>query len=191
MLQLFQAIAAGKAPEFLGSHPTALAFAQIPKPTPSSFSREKFFAVNAFKFVAADGKETFVRYRILPEAGEDYLDETATKDKSNDFLFDDVSKLVENGAILFKLVGQIAEGDPTDDATKQWPEERKLVELGTIKLDSLVEHDAEEQRKIIYDPVPRVDGIEPSDDPLLEARAGVYLLSGRERRAAADAAKFA
>ena len=28
----------------------------------------------------------------------------------------------------------------------------------------------------------RVDGIEPSDDPLLELRAAIYLLSGRRRR---------
>jgi catalase len=27
-----------------------------------------------------------------------------------------------------------------------------------------------------------VDGIEPSDDPLLELRAAVYLISGRRRR---------
>jgi len=35
---------------------------------------------------------------------------------------------------------------------------------------------------MIFDPIPRVDGIEPSDDPLLELRAAVYLLSGRRRR---------
>jgi hypothetical protein len=33
-----------------------------------------------------------------------------------------------------------------------------------------------------------VDGIDPSDDPLLELRAAVYLLSGRRRRAAPEAA---
>jgi len=39
---------------------------------------------------------------------------------------------------------------------------------------------------IIFDPIPRVDGIDASDDPLLELRA-VYLLSGRRRRAAPEA----
>ncbi len=29
---------------------------------------------------------------------------------------------------------------------------------------------------------PRVDGSEPSNDPLLELRAAIYLLSGRRRR---------
>ena len=175
-------------PDFLASHPKTLAFVQAPKPTASSFGREKYFGVNAFKLVAADGKETFVRYRFVPEASEDYVEETALKDKSPNFLFDEVRELVTKGPIGFKLLAQIAEErDPTNDATIHWPEERQIVELGSIKLDNLVENDSEEQRKIIFDPIPRVDGVEASDDPLLDVRATVYLISGRERRAANDA----
>ncbi len=176
-LQFFQAIKAGSVPEFLGSHPKALAFVQAPKPTTSSFAHEKFFGVNAFKFVAA---------------GEDYLDEAALKDKSPNFLFDEVSELVKKGPVRFKLLAQIAEeGDQTDDATVHWPEEREIVELGIIELDGLKENNSEEQRKIIFDPIPRLEGVEPSDDPLLDLRAGVYLISGRERRAVNGAAKLA
>jgi catalase len=40
------------------------------------------------------------------------------------------------------------------------------------------------KRKIIFDPIPRVDGIESSGDPLTEVRSEIYLLSGRRRRAA-------
>ena len=72
-----------------------------------------------------------------------------------------------------------------DDTTIHWPESSRLFELGTLKLTALVADDAEEQKKIIFDPIPRVDGIEPSDDPLLELRAAVYLISGRRRRTAA------
>jgi catalase len=71
-----------------------------------------------------------------------------------------------------------------DDATIHWPEERKLVELGTIVLTEPVVESDHEQKHIIFDPIPRVDGIEPSDDPLLELRAAIYLLSGRRRRSA-------
>ena len=39
-----------------------------------------------------------------------------------------------------------------------------------------------EGRRIIFDPIPRVAGIEPSADPLLEQRADVYVLSGKRRR---------
>jgi catalase len=43
---------------------------------------------------------------------------------------------------------------------------------------------AAEQKQIIFDPIPRVEGIEASADPLLELRAAIYLISGRRRRAA-------
>ena len=71
-------------------------------------------------------------------------------------------------------------------ATVHWPAERKVVELGTIALTSTVANHAHEQKQIIFDPIPRLDGIEPSDDPLLELRAAVYLISGRRRRAAPE-----
>lgn len=130
---MLQANQAGTGPDFLASHPEALAFVQAPKPTPSSFANEKFFSVNAFKFVAADGKETFARYRIVPEKGENYLDAAALKEKSPNFLFDEVSELIKSGPIRFKLLAQIAEAaDATNDATIQWPEERQIVELGNI-----------------------------------------------------------
>jgi catalase len=43
-----------------------------------------------------------------------------------------------------------------------------------------------QQRRIIFDPIPRVDGIEASADPLFQPRADLYLLSGRRRRAAGE-----
>jgi catalase len=82
---------------------------------------------------------------------------------------------------------QVAEdGDVVNDATVHWPAERKVVELGTIALTSTVANNAHEQKHIIFDPIPRLDGIEPSDDPLLELRAAVYLVSGRRRRTAPE-----
>ena len=44
---------------------------------------------------------------------------------------------------------------------------------------------APERLKMIFDPVPRVDGIDSSGDPLIELRSEIYLQSGRRRRAAA------
>jgi catalase len=80
---------------------------------------------------------------------------------------------------------QLAEdGDEVSNATIHWPEDREVLEIGTLALNALVPDDAQEQKHIIFDPIPRVDGIDPSDDPLLELRAAIYLLSGRRRRAA-------
>ena len=61
--------------QFLGAHPAALTFVQTPKPIPTSFAKESFFAVSAFKFTNADGVSRYGRYRVLPVAGNEYLDE--------------------------------------------------------------------------------------------------------------------
>lgn len=170
---------------FLGTHPTALAFVQTPKPVPASFAREAFFGVTAMRFVNKDGQAKYGRYRIAPEAGVEYLDDAAAAKREANFLFDELGERIGKGEIGFRVMVQLAaEGDVVDDATVQWPESRRVVELGRIGLTGTVADDAEEQRHIIFDPIPRVDGIEASEDPLLELRAAVYLISGRRRRAA-------
>jgi catalase len=170
---------------FLGSHPKALAFVQAPKPAPSSFARETYFGVTAMRFTNAEGVSRFGRYRITPDAGNDHLDDETTKSKAPNFLFDELTERIATGPISFQLLVQVAnERDVVDDATVHWPADRTLIPLGKIVLTSLVPEHAHEQKKIIFDPIPRVDGIEPSDDPLLELRAAIYLLSGRRRRQA-------
>jgi catalase len=170
---------------FLGSHPKALAFVQAPKPAPSSFARESYFGVTAMKFTNKDGVSRFGRYRIIPEAGNDHLDDAATAAKGPDYLMAEIVERVGKGPVKFKIMVQIAnDGDVVDDATIHWPEDRKVLELGTLTLTAPVADSALEQKQIIFDPIPRVDGIEPSDDPLLELRAAIYLISGRRRRAA-------
>jgi len=174
---------------FLGSHPKALAFVQTPKPAPSSFGRETYFGVTALKFTNKDGASRFGRYRIVPVAGNDHLDDAAVAAKGANFLFDELAERVAQAPVKFRILVQLSgDGDVVDDATEHWPEERTLLELGTLVLTTPVADNAHEQKQIIFDPIPRVDGIEPSDDPLLELRAAIYLISGRRRRAAADPA---
>lgn len=188
-LKFLEAIGGGTLPAFLEANPAAAAFVNDPKPSPSSFTTEKYFGINAFKLISSNGKETFIRYRIVPEVFS-VLSDADLASKSESYLFDELPERLSKGPATFKLLAQIAEeGDPTDDATKHWPEERQLAELGTIKLEEVEFEDRskKEEQHIIYDPVPRVEGIEASDDPLLGMRAAIYLISGRERRAAETA----
>lgn len=170
---------------FLGSHPAALAFVQAPKPIPTSFARESFFSVSAYKFTNGDGVSKFGRYRIVPEDGNEYLEPAEAAKKTPDFLFDEIEDRITRGGVKMKILVQVAaDGDVVDDSTVQWPDTRPVVEFGTIELNALVPDEAAAQRKIIFDPIPRVDGIESSGDPLLDPRATVYLASGHRRRAA-------
>jgi catalase len=171
--------------QFLSAHPAALAFVQAPKPAPSSFARETYFGVTAVRFTNADGASRYGRYRVIPEAGNDHLDDARAAAKSPDYLFDELTARIAGAPIRFRVLAQLAnDGDPVDDATRHWPEDRTLFELGTVSLTELVPDSAAEQRHIIFDPIPRVDGIEPSQDPLLELRSAIYLLAGRRHRAA-------
>jgi catalase len=171
--------------KFLGSHPAALAFVQTPKPPPASFGRETYFGVTAFHFANKFGETQFGRYRIVPVAGNDHLDAAVAKAKSPDYLFDELKERIAKGPIEFTLLAQLAEaGDVVSDATIHWPADRTLLELGKVVLTKPVADNAAEQKQIIFDPIPRIDGIEPSADPLLELRAAIYLISGRRRRAA-------
>jgi catalase len=171
--------------QFLGSHAAALAFVQTPKPFPSSLARESYYGVTAFAFTNSEGHTRFGRYRILPELGNDYLSEDQGARLKENYHYDELAERILKGPVRFRIVVQIADAEDTvDDATVHWPESRKLVELGTVELSQVVPDSLAQQKHIIFDPIPRVDGIEPSADPLLELRAAIYLLSGRRRRAA-------
>jgi catalase len=171
--------------QFLGAHPAALTFVQTPKPIPTSFARESFFAVSAFKFTNAGGVSRYGRYRILPVAGNIYLDEAGAAAQGPDFLFDEIKERIAREPVRFQIAVQLAEdGDTVDDATVRWPEARPRIAFGEISLTSIAPNNAKEQQHLIFDPIPRVDGIEASADPLFEPRANIYLMAGRRRRAA-------
>src|ERR1019366_7499506 len=170
---------------FLASHPNTLAFVQAPNPAPSSFARETYFGVTAMRFTNKAGLSRFGRYRIVPEAGNDHLSDADVAARSKDFLFDELMQRVSSGPIAFRVVVQLAASDDVvDDATVHWPAGRPVAGFGRIVLTAPVADSAPAQKQIIFDPIPRVDGIDPSEDPLLELRAALYLLSGRRRLAA-------
>src|SRR5438094_4239173 len=77
---------------FLATHPNAKRFVEAPKPIPTSFAREAFFAVTAFKFVNSNGVSRHGRFRIQPEEGTEYLSNEQAAANSTNFLFDEISQ---------------------------------------------------------------------------------------------------
>jgi catalase len=170
---------------FLGAHPAALRFVQLLKPIPTSFAREPFFAVSAMRFTNGEGRSQFGRFRIRPAAGNEFLSDEEAAKKSANFLVDELTERLKREPVAYRISVQLAApGDAVNDATVHWPDPREEVEFGTVTLTEHVNELEPEMRKIIFDPIPRVDGLELSDDPLFEVRAALYLLSGRRRRAA-------
>ncbi len=156
---------------------------KTPKPTPASFATEPYFGVNAFIFTNKDGKARYGRYQLRPEAGEKFLTTEEAAKRPANFLIDELGDRLAKGPARFHLSVQLAaEGDPLDDATAVWPDDRPTVELGILSITKLVADNDAAQRALAFDPMHLVDGIEASDDPLLEARSAAYAISRRRRK---------
>jgi catalase len=171
---------------FLATHPAAKAFVEAPKPIPTSYARQAYFAITAFKFTSSAGQSRFGRFRLSPEAGTEFLTPEQAAKQTADFLAAELSARLAKGPVGFRVLVQLADAkDDVTDATTPWPETRPQAEFGTLTLTQRVDELVPERRKIIFDPLPRVDGIDSAGDPLTAVRSDLYLLSGRRRRAAA------
>jgi hypothetical protein len=165
--------------------PHAQRFVDTPKPIPTSFAREAFFAVTAFTFTNAEGVSRHGRFRIRPDAGTAYLSNADASAQSADFLVDEIGpQLAKEPVKLGVFVQMAGPDDDVADASVPWPDSRPEIPFGTITLTARVDDQVPERRRIIFDPVPRLDGIEASGDPLTDVRSDIYRLSGRRRREA-------
>ncbi|HEY2992505.1 MAG TPA: catalase, partial [Methylomirabilota bacterium] len=167
-------------PRFLGAHPGAKAFVGrlMQRAVPASYAQVSYHAEHAFRFTAADGSSRFGRYHFMPEAGESFVDPKEAGTRSATFLRDELEGRLRKGPAVFRLLLQVAEaGDPTDDPTALWPAERQRVELGRLDIASISPSSLADERKLIFDPSNRTDGIDLSTDPVLLARSAAYSIS--------------
>ena len=157
---------------------------QLAMGVPASRAQLRYFAIHAYRFLPADGAARFGRYRWEPDAGEAWLDPDEAEAKSPDYLEDELRERMAAGPVVFKLALQLAEeGDPVDDPTAAWPDEREVVELGRLELTG---PDTERERGddvLVFDPTRVTDGIECSADPILNYRPLAYSESIARRTA--------
>jgi catalase len=169
---------------FVTSHPGAGAFIErlMKKPVPASYAQASYHAEHAFLFTAADGTSRFGRYSWTPDAGEAYLSPDDAGQRDPNFLRDELASRLRNGPVVFRLLLQLAvESDPTDDVTALWPADRPLVELGRLEVTGTSPTGAADERRLVFDPTNRTDGIDLSADPILLARSAAYSISYERR----------
>jgi catalase len=168
--------------QFLGGHPRALKVVVDSKALPKSFATLGFFGNNAFVFVDSAGTKRVGRYQILPVAGIHNLDSIAATKLSPNYLFHDLTRRIARGPIKYRVMAQLANpGDPTNDGSIVWPDDRKRVELGTLSLTKIAPNNEELQRSLTFNPIYITDGIQLSDDPFVPLRSAVYALSVAHR----------
>jgi catalase len=166
----------------LQAHPNAVPFVTQQKPPPESLATAAYFGVNAFAFVDASGKKTTFRYRIVPQAGEKYLDAATVASKGPNYLMEEIAARVARAPVQFDWYAQIAQpSDKTDDPSTPWPEERQLVKLGTLTIAGMAADQAGLTRSLVFFPSNVPVGIEPVD-PMIAVRSSAYAISFGERQ---------
>nr|WP_254205428.1 catalase family peroxidase [Nocardia alni] len=165
---------------FLAKYPeTERAMAVVARTTPSNgFANSPFNGLNAFRFTDAAGATTPVRWSLLPE--DPFA--AGTHAAGRDYLFDALIERLAHGPARWRMVVTVAQpGDPTNDATRAWPADRRQVEVGTLSIDAVATEAPDNARDVNFDPTVLPTGIDLSDDPLLAARSSVYARSYQRR----------
>jgi len=167
---------------FLAQHPEAKPFYAWVKgrvPT-SSWASDSYNSLNAFRVTNAQGETRAVRWSMQPQTAATPI---TPQDKTDPlFLQKDLKQRLAQGPLKWNLVLTVAaNNDPTNDATKAWPDDRQKVTAGTLVLTSAQDQADGNCRDINYDPLILPDGISGSDDPLLSARSAAYSSSFNRR----------
>jgi catalase len=177
---------------YLARHPKAgpaIRALRETKPIPS-YARCRYNSLHAFRWIAADRSSRHVRYSWLPDEGEATISSEEAFTRPPDYLKRDVEERFAAGKpIRFTLEVQLAEpGDRVDDPRIAWPEERERVVAGSLELTELDTRREREGDVLVFDPTRVTDGIELTDDPILNFRPLAYAVSV-ERRSGVPASR--
>jgi len=147
-------------------------------PYPVSLAQTAFHALHAFRFVNAADEAQYARYHWEPEAGVAGQTLEELQKQSPSYLFEELEARLRKAPVVQNLVLQLAGiGDPTDDPTAPWPDDRSRVNIGRLEIMRTTTVEEIGDPVMMHDPTRLTDGIEASDDPVLAVRRGVYELS--------------
>jgi catalase len=169
---------------WLGEHPEALPAIQhvLGADPPASYAQVVYNGLHAYRWVNADGQARYVRFGWQPEAGEATISADEAREGGPDYLQEEIMRRVEGGPVAFRLVVRLAEeGDPVDDPTAAWPDEREAVEVGRLEITGPEQERERGDDVLVFDPTRVTDGIELSDDPILQFRPKAYSVSIERR----------
>jgi catalase len=176
---------AWKLPLFLARHPSVIPRLPPNLPAlrpPPSYATSRYYAIHAYRLVDADGGSRFVRYTLVPEIDEPRLGLREARARGRDYLQEEIGDRVKAGSVRFTLELQIAgPGDDVDDPASQWPDDRQRVAAGTLEITALETDREKDGDVLVFDPTRVTDGIELSNDPVLNFRPPSYSESVKRR----------
>jgi catalase len=149
---------------------------------PRSYTSEAYFGIHTFFLRDRSNRLTKFKYYFRPRDGVDRLSSEEMASAPQDFLEKAMAERMERGPVLWDLIFIIGEPDDEElDPTVLWPDDRREVFAGTLKLESWT-HSAEAgSYRINFDPLMLSEGVEPSRDPVLLFRSPSYAISHGRR----------
>lgn len=149
---------------------------------PVSFAHTEFNSVHAFVFRNVHDVGTAARMHWVPVAGVKGQKLEEITAQPADVLFAELEARLARAPAEFDLQLELAEeGDALDDATALWPESRRRVTIGRLRVEQPITEAEVGDPVMNHDPTVLTDGIEATDDPILQIRRGVYEVSAAQR----------
>jgi catalase len=131
---------------------------------------------------------------MRPQAPFEDMTPEQRAQSDDDFLSEEFARRLAQGPVRWDMWVTIAnDGDPINDPSQVWPEDRRQVKAGTLTLSSMQPQATGACRDLNYDPLILPSGVAGTDDPILAARSAVYSQSfnRREREIASGKAPAA
>ncbi|HJR18385.1 MAG TPA: catalase family peroxidase [Actinomycetota bacterium] len=168
---------------FVAARPESQRAAQllVSAPPVASFLETEYFALHAFRFVNAADEGRFGKYRITPDRGVRTLAPEEAEALSSDYLREELVTTVAAGSASFSMFIRLAaDGDDPVDPTQEWTAGEEIL-AGRLEITGIVDDQDGGCEALLFDPTRLVDGIEASDDPVLNARPRAYAVSSKKR----------
>lgn len=149
---------------------------------PVSYATTPYFTNHAFRFTGTTRTPTWARVQLEPAAGTHYLSTVQEADAPDNFLQEELAQRLARNPVSFSIVARPAgKGDSLTDSTLPWradgPAPVVLGKLQVIALAPAATCDA-----LTFVPTVLPAGVEPSADPILQARAAAYAVALQRRQ---------
>lgn len=145
----------------------------------ASYANTHYHGIHTFYYQPPQAQTTKFRWQLVPQGGSRFLSETEVKQQAADFLLPVLQQQIAGNEASFRLEASIgAPQDSVNDPSQRWPEDRKRVLLGQIRLTAA---GGEDCRTVNFDPNRLSGGFRASDDPVLRMRSAAYAISFGKR----------
>lgn len=141
---------------------------------PKSFGTGTYYSIHAFYLTNEDGERTPVKFIWEPPT------KNSPTEKNSKRLEEELDERLEEHTVNFNLFIQVGEkNDPVDDPTVEWPKDRAKLMIGHLTIYRKLLKDEE---TLLFDPTVTGEGIECTEDKILQFRHHVYAVSHERRK---------